>query len=582
MKLRSEIRRVAGKTALAALLIGAALMLPGATFADKAKPGAPSNTYTVTNTNNSGNGSLRKAISDANANPGFDTINFAIGSGPQTIAPLGSLPVIVDPVNINATTQPGYAGTPIIELSGQNTSGATDGLIISGPGGGGTTIQGLAINLFPRFGIFINVVGGNVIRNCYIGTDRTGVADVGNANNGIHILNSPNNLIGGINAGDRNLISGNNADGIHIEGSGSQTNRIEGNIIGLNAGGTFKVGNDFNGITITDNGSNNTIGNTAVGGRNIISANGHAGIYIYSGASGNRIIKNFIGLDITGTSGVANGRDEIKSVNAPLTVIGQNGAGNFISGNGDNGIEATNASTTTIQFNLIGLDYLGSTAVPNSTDGIHISNSTGVVIGGVWGTTGNLVSGNYRHGIYLQGNLPGLQVKGNLIGTDAGGSQARGNHNSGVYVESYDLTIGGSASADRNIIAGNSTAGIDLAVNTNHVRIFGNYIGTNITGTAALPNYYGVLVDRVGYNYIGGANPGEGNVISGNSSDGISMRFGARNNVVLGNIIGLNAAGTAAIGNELCGHLYNGCRHTKHLLQRDRQRHPRRAQRHLG
>lgn len=77
-------------------------------------------TFTVTTTADSGAGSLRQAILNANANPGADTIQFAIGSGFQSIQPLSSLPPIFDTTTIDATTQPGYAGTPLIELNGIN------------------------------------------------------------------------------------------------------------------------------------------------------------------------------------------------------------------------------------------------------------------------------------------------------------------------------------------------------------------------------------------------------------------------------------------------------------------------------
>jgi hypothetical protein len=74
--------------------------------------------FLVTNTNDSGPGSFRQAIIDSNAHPATDTIAFAIGSGPQMISPLHVLPDITNPVIIDATTQPGYAGTPLITLSG--------------------------------------------------------------------------------------------------------------------------------------------------------------------------------------------------------------------------------------------------------------------------------------------------------------------------------------------------------------------------------------------------------------------------------------------------------------------------------
>src|SRR6266542_7047742 len=88
-------------------------------------------TFTVINTNDSGPGSLRQAILGANATSGLDTIAFSIGSGLQTIAPLSALPTITDPVIIDGTTQPGYAGAPLIELNGANAGSGADGLSIT-------------------------------------------------------------------------------------------------------------------------------------------------------------------------------------------------------------------------------------------------------------------------------------------------------------------------------------------------------------------------------------------------------------------------------------------------------------------
>src|SRR5262245_45983253 len=97
------------KLALPALLCAAALAAAASAFAT---------TFTVTNTNDSGGGSLRQAILDANSNGGPDVIDFNIpGSGPYVILPLSILPPLAGGTTLDATTQPGYAGTPIIELS---------------------------------------------------------------------------------------------------------------------------------------------------------------------------------------------------------------------------------------------------------------------------------------------------------------------------------------------------------------------------------------------------------------------------------------------------------------------------------
>ena len=153
-------------------------------------------TFAVSNTDDSGAGSLRQAILDANASTGTDTINFNIsGAGPHTIQPTSALPTIEDPVVINGTTQPGFAGTPIIELDGSN-AGNSGGLYITA---GGSTVKGLVVNRFGINGFHIKQNGGNVIEGNYIGTDYTGSIDLGNNQHGIGISSS-GNIIGGNNS----------------------------------------------------------------------------------------------------------------------------------------------------------------------------------------------------------------------------------------------------------------------------------------------------------------------------------------------------------------------------------------------
>src|SRR5882724_4279089 len=135
-------------------------------------------TFLVTTTADSGPGSLRQAIMDANANPGVDTINFNIPpGGVQTITPLSQLPSIslFGPTIIDGTTQPGYAGTPLVEINGA-TAGSVSGLIIRGTG---NTVRGLVINRFAGTGIFLDS-SGNTIEGNYIGTDPTGTIALGN------------------------------------------------------------------------------------------------------------------------------------------------------------------------------------------------------------------------------------------------------------------------------------------------------------------------------------------------------------------------------------------------------------------
>src|SRR5262249_22766180 len=119
-------------------------------------------TFTVTNTGDNGGvnpapgagtGTLRQAIVDANANPGADMIVFSIpGASPFTISPTSALPTITDPLTIDGTTQPGFGGSPIIELNGTVAGGAANGLNITA---GRSTVRGMVINRFGQNGILL-------------------------------------------------------------------------------------------------------------------------------------------------------------------------------------------------------------------------------------------------------------------------------------------------------------------------------------------------------------------------------------------------------------------------------------------
>ena len=213
----------------------------------------------VTNTNDSGAGSLRQAILDSNADSGdVDRISFNIlGAGLHTIAPSTALPAMTQPAIIDGTTQPGFAGTPIIELSGANIATTVAGLAVNSPSGG--AIKGLVVNRFRGAGITVSGPGITISGN-YVGTTTSGTAAAGNFY-GISLLDSSNNVIGGATAGTGNLISGNTSVGIVVTrsgGSGSNNNQIVGNLIGTDVTGTLPVPN-ATGVDIFDS-SNNRIG----------------------------------------------------------------------------------------------------------------------------------------------------------------------------------------------------------------------------------------------------------------------------------------------------------------------------------
>ena len=177
-------------------------------------------TYTVMNANDSGSGSLRDAIdqSDANSVGAANVIDFDI-SGMQTIDLASPLPSITFPVLIDGTSQPGYSGTPLIELDGTNagTGVTADGLVIASSG---SSIRGLVVSGFGFFGIQV-LSSDNSITSCYIGTDSTGTSAFANTSAGIAIY-STQNTIGGTSAGAGDVVSGNSA-GILFESGKRQT-----------------------------------------------------------------------------------------------------------------------------------------------------------------------------------------------------------------------------------------------------------------------------------------------------------------------------------------------------------------------
>ncbi len=205
-------------------------------------------TLAVTNTADSGAGSLRQAILDSNGSVGtLDTIAFAIGSGVQTITPLSALPTITDPVVIDGTTQPGFAGIPLVELDGSTAAGT--GLMITA---GSSTVRGLVINRWAT-GISISGAGQNLVAGNFIGTDASGTLALGNDTQGVDIDGSPDNMVGGPGVGEGNLIAFNSVRGVHV--SGATGNSIRGNAIH-----SSPVGIDLapDGVTANDPGDGDT------------------------------------------------------------------------------------------------------------------------------------------------------------------------------------------------------------------------------------------------------------------------------------------------------------------------------------
>jgi hypothetical protein len=276
---------------------------------------ARAETFPVTNTNDTGAGSLRQAITEANANPGADTISFDIaGAGVHTISPASALPTITDPVIIDGYTQPGASENTLaesddanllIELEG-SSAGFASGLRISA---GSSTVRGLAINRFVLptgsvddtlgNGILLEGAGGNHIEGNFVGTDPGGTLARPNTDVGIFV-SSPDNIIGGTTPETRNVISGNAPfDGVYVSpanGIGDASgNVIQGNFIGTTANGVSALGNARIGVTLTHGAHDNLVGGTVAGAGNRIAFNGAVGVEVdVATGIGNAIQSNSI------------------------------------------------------------------------------------------------------------------------------------------------------------------------------------------------------------------------------------------------------------------------------------------------
>ena len=248
-------------------------------------------TYTVTNVNDAGAGSLRQAILDANNHGGADVIAFDIaGPGVKTIAVQSELPQITDTVTIDGTTQDGYTNKPLIEIAGGDAGGDSDGITVFNTG---ATIRGLCINSFPNRGVAV-FAGLHTVRveGNFIGTDPTGMSARPNRLGGVYMA-AGTGIVGGDDPGDRNVISGNGTSnvsttastGVTLQSSGQQ---VIGNYIGVAADGVTPLGNKNFGVYITGGGDDNLVRD------NVIAHNGSTGVLVPSHGTQNEITRNSI------------------------------------------------------------------------------------------------------------------------------------------------------------------------------------------------------------------------------------------------------------------------------------------------
>lgn len=679
-------------------------------------------TFTVTSTADSGAGTLRQAIIDANNNAGNDTIAFNIGGtfgAVKTINLLSALPTVTGPVNIDGYSQPGSISnttpapgsinaTPLIELNGSGAGANADGLSITA---GGSTVKGLIINRFSRFGIQLSGSSGNRVEGNFIGTDSSGTSDLGNSGSGISISSSMTNTVGGTTAAARNLISGNNAYGVSISAtSGANVaNVVQGNLIGTKKDATTVLGNNFAGVNIFS-ASGNTVGDSAFAGTlsNVIAFNGDDGVAVVVNASvRNAILQNSIhsnaglGIDLLGSDGV-NANDALDADAGPnnlqnfpvLTFAASNSSHTIIrgtfnstpstaftvryyastycdpSGNGegqtylfqsgqqltdsngnltlshdraltglgglyitatltdpsgntsefsncvrvhyevantnDSGVDSlrqaiidanNNGGADGISFAIAGTDVhtiTPASPLPLITDQLTIDGYTQPGSSPNTLATGN----NAQPRILLDGSLAGANadglrvhansstvrgliinrfsgngitlgdfnnagfsnmIEGNFIGTDSGGIQDLGNGGHGVFARSSSNTIGGTTPGARNLISGNNASGISIGAYSGNV-VRGNYIGTDKAGTADLGNSQdGVTIAGSSVTQVAASN-----VIGGSGAGAPNVISGNNRHGILlsyntsGNAVRGNYIGTTASGNNALGNSQSG------------------------
>lgn len=362
-----------------------------------------------------------------------DVIDFnIIGLGVHTLIPTSSEPTIVMPLTINGYTQAGASANTLanadnavilIQLDGSSAGASVNGLTL-GAGSAGSTIKGLNITNFAGHGIVVQSNGNNILGN-FVGVDATGTTRMPNgtfpiSGDGILILNASNNQIGSANHADRNVVSGNTINGIHVMGTflaPATGNMIQGNFVGVAADGVSSVGNrtepapapgapegnNLGGIEVSG-GTFNTIGGTAAGARNVVGFNG-LGIQVDNGGQHNIVQGNFIGVGADGVTPTANLLQGIvlRSSNgfgAPLgpaqpnepgvsfnTIGGTTaGSGNLVEFNGTSGIAVfgnpVSASgqpnvSNAIEGNSVfqnGRHFLTASSAPTPLLGIELTN----------------------------------------------------------------------------------------------------------------------------------------------------------------------------------------------------------------
>jgi len=472
----------------------------------------------VTRTADSGHGTLRSAITCANADNIDSVISFDIptsepghAAGVWTIALASALPSLTEAnTTIDASTQTGATCGVSVDandvLTDRNlnvvldgTSSSSDGLVADGKG---YVIKGLVINNFTGRGIKVNSASGDGTIVCnHVGVDVTGNAKAGNVSGGISMANGNNTTIGDGTASGRNVIGGNHRDGISVGTTPATGFSLNNNYIGVGLDGVSDVGNqDPNNLTGWYSGmSGYTDFTNILIRKNVIGFQPGPGIQLIQNSVTNvEVVSNIFGL---GADGVTPAPTELNNMKinegtgtATNVVIGRPGEGNlFASSNRTAFSIGMQGSNITVQANKFGTDISGTLARGINTGlslaGSASGNLDNILVGGTGAGEGNLISGNVGNGAIFS-NTTNMQVLGNIVGMDVNGVNSLPNGNKGglyFFNDQTGSTVGNGTAAGRNIISGNLSAGIALR-RVSNLTIDDNYIGVAADGTSLSGN----------------------------------------------------------------------------------------------
>ena len=534
--------------------------------------------FVVTNLNDAGTGSLRAAITaaDAESAGAASAITFSVSG---TIVLASALPQITVNVKVDGTTAPGYAGVPVVAVNANGNAG-----VVFAAGASNAQLLAIAVDNASGNGVALN--GSSItLKSDYIGVNLAG-APAGNTGDGVYVTGSNNTIV-------QNVISANTGNGVALHGAA--TNTIAANRIGTNPAGSAALGNGQSGIWITSASTGNEIGGTvytnaagqsndptgnkglttptfvipALG--NVISGNGADGVLIDALSVNNTLNGNFIGTTATGVAALGNAGDGVAVNGAGLNALIGCGVTNnpfvyynVVSGNGGNGLHVTSSDNVTVQGNFFGIGADNTTLVANAGDGILVDGSShNTQVGGVI-PLGNVAAGNAKNGIEVTGTVAGFTTF-NTFGGLLAFKGAAPNGNDGVLI----TATGGNQTVRTNVLSGNANNGLEIGGNASGVTVDPNIMGLDTTGLALLPNGNdGLLIDgTANTNTIGGylVSVIPQNTFSGNKAYGIAIVGQAYANQIFNAYIGTGVIGVTAMPNQLGG-IYVGGSATNNVI----------------